>query len=388
MADMTSMRAAAPGSLLGHLDPSRLSRPTRVSLSRGIMTFRWLVAVWALGFFLYEIWDRNRVASKDVVAHPVVGILLLIVIVAWSGYLTVLYRDDPDRLLAAPVILSEIGLASLLSFLDVWVYGSPEHSQALPSVWMVAIVFTVAIAGGTKAAVATGVGIGLCRYIGWWIFADAGWGSLTRFATVVLLGLAGWCAGYLVARLAEADKEISSFRAREEVARTLHDGVLQTLAVIQRRSDDTELVSLARTQQFELREYLFGNSPVEHDLGSALRDAAHRAEQRDGLVVSVICAPDLPVGTRSQIHALAAATGEALTNASTHGRAGKATVYAEPDGKTVFVSVKDDGVGFDIAEATMGEGIKRSITGRIEEAGGRVEVDGRPGRGTEIRMWV
>lgn len=385
---MNGMGAQAPSHLLGHLDPSRLSRPTRVSLSRGILTFRWLVAVWALGIFVYEIWDRNRLPEKLPVAHPVIGILLLTAVVGFSGFLTVLYHRDADLVMQPAVLFTEIGLASVLSFADVWVYGSEAHTQSLPSIWMVAVVFAVAVAGGTRAAVMTGVGIGISRYVGWLIFGPDGWGSLSRFATIALLGLAGWSAGYFMDRLAEADREISTFRAREEVARTLHDGVLQTLAVIQRRSEDSELISLARSQESELREYLFGNRPAATDLGSALRAVSARAEQRYGLRVSVICAPDLPPGSEAQIHALSGATGEALTNASKHGGASKATVYAEPDGDVVFVSVKDDGAGFTPELVKMGEGIKRSITGRVVEAGGRVEVDGRPGSGTEIRMWA
>ncbi len=352
------------------------------------MTFRWLVAVWALGIFVYEIWDRNRLPDKLPVAHPAIGLLLLTAAVGFSGFVTVLYHRDADLVMRPNVLFTEIGLASVLSFADVWVYGSEAHTQSLPSIWMVAVVFAVAVAGGTRAAVMTGVGIGVSRYVGWLIFGPDGWGSLSRFATIALLGLAGWSAGYFMDRLAEADREISTFRAREEVARTLHDGVLQTLAVIQRRSEDGELIALARSQESELREYLFGNRPAATDLGSALRAVSARAEQRYGLRVSVICAPDLPAGSEAQIHALAGATGEALTNASKHGGASKATVYAEPDGEVVFVSVKDDGVGFEADLVQMGEGIKRSITGRVVEAGGRVEVDGRPGSGTEIRMWA
>jgi signal transduction histidine kinase len=64
-------------------------------------------------------------------------------------------------------------------------------------------------------------------------------------------------------------------------------------------------------------------------------------------------------------------------------------VYAEPaDEGGVFCSVKDDGTGFDTASTTEGVGLARSVRSRVEEVGGRVEVDGNAGRGTEVRLWV
>ncbi len=87
-------------------------------------------------------------------------------------------------------------------------------------------------------------------------------------------------------------------------------------------------------------------------------------------------------------HALAGAVGEALANAGKHGGASTVTVFAEPVDGELFCSVKDDGSGFDPAAVVEGEGLRRSIRGRIVEVGGRVEVDGRPGRGTEVRCWV
>ena len=83
-------------------------------------------------------------------------------------------------------------------------------------------------------------------------------------------------------------------QAREEVARTLHDGVLQTLAVVQRRATDPDLARLARDQERELREYLFGAEPAGGELGPRLRQAAARFEDHFEARAQVIVADDLP----------------------------------------------------------------------------------------------
>ncbi len=371
-----------------------VARPTRITWQRTLLWFRWLTALWAFGLFVYEIWDRNRQAAKLPVAHPGVGIAITAALVLFTAWLTWLYNRDPDLIMRPVPVIGEIVLGTIALLADVWVYGSPDHSQSLPTVWVLASIVTVAMVAGQRSAVLTGLGLGLARNVGWFPYKTDGIWSLTRIATLVLLVVAGWIAGYVMQRMGESDREISAFKAREEVARTLHDGVLQTLAVIQRRSGDGELVALARTQEHELREYLFGGLAADEDVAAALRAAARRAEQRYGMKVDVITAPDIPAGSARAIHAIGGAVGEALTNAAKHGEASKATVYAEPaddptlDEDAVFVSVKDNGSGFEPDNLVEGEGLTRSIRGRVTEAGGRVEIDGRPGRGVEVRLYV
>ncbi len=382
--------------------PARISPPTRQGLQRGIMAYRWLTLAWSIAVFTWEVIQRNVVGGADAgdpVARPVAGFALLAGAVVLYVWLTMLYRRDPDRLLGPVPVLTELVAMAGLLLADVWVYGSPDHAQTLPSVTVLAGVLAAAIAAGLRAAIVAGFGLGLARYVGFLPFADAGeLLSVRRIASWVLLMVTGWTAGYVLLKLAAADRSIATYRAREEVARTLHDGVLQTLAVVQRRSDDDELVELARTQELELREYLFGAAPIDADLATGLRRVARRAEERYGLRVEVVTAPDLADGAERTTAAICGAVGEALTNAVKHGRAEKVTVYAEPgdDGAVaeppatgpIFVSVKDDGSGFDPDEVREGHGLGHSIRGRIAEIGGRVEIDGHPGRGTEVRIWA
>ncbi|MEZ5407817.1 MAG: ATP-binding protein [Acidimicrobiales bacterium] len=388
------------------LTAARVSPPTRGSLLKGLLAYRWLTVAWAAA--VYAGVQLTRRGQADAVAHPAVGYALVAAAVAFTSGLSLAYRRRPGRLVEPAVVLAEIGLGTAMLLADNWVHGSIDHPNTLPSVWVVGAVGAVAVAGGRRAAVVTGAGMGLARLVGLLPYASWGRAVFTGASTVILLSVSGWVMGYLLHRLAEADRSISAYRAREEVARTLHDGVLQTLAVIQRRSADAELVTLARAQERELRDYLFGSAasaagpgfgpgagaggrPVdEDDLGAGLRAAARRAEERYGLVVQVVLAPDLPPSAPGGVAPrVAAAVGEALTNAAKHGSASRATVYAEPtDDGGLFVSVKDDGAGFDPATVVEGQGLTRSIRGRLAEVGGRVEIDSRPGRGAEIRLLV
>jgi signal transduction histidine kinase len=122
---------------------------------------------------------------------------------------------------------------------------------------------------------------------------------------------------------------------------------------------------------------------------AALRAAATRFEDTFGGQVDVIVAPDVPVLASTRCEALVGAAGEALTNAGKHGGASRVTVYVEPaeDGG-VFCSIKDDGAGFDPATTPARLGLTRSIRGRVEEAGGRVEIRSRPGDGAEVCLWL
>ncbi len=389
------------------LQAPRISPPTRQGLQRAMLLFRWLNWFWISAIFAWEVYAHNIAESEfsgEPVAHPFAGVALLVAALAITAGLTELYQRDPLHLLRPPVVIAEILVAASMLFADEWVYGFALHSQTLPSMWVIAAVVATALAAGQTSAMITGIGLGVSRYVGWLLFAErnSDASSVSRLTTIVLLGMTGWVAGYVLNKLEEADRSISIYRAREEVGRTLHDGVLQTLAVIQRRSKDNQLVELARSQELELREYLFdvsnqtatapapsGAAIAETDLAAGLRATARKAEQRYQLRVQVVTAPDLQNPEPPVIAAICGAVSEAITNAAKHGEASNVTVYAEPandDEDQVEVSVKDNGSGFDERTVSKGQGLTNSIERRITEVGGTTRIFGRPGRGTEIRI--
>jgi signal transduction histidine kinase len=373
--------------------PTTTPSPAREdALVRGLLTgiavFRWLAWVWAVVVLVLSRSELSEPEARPALALVLVGAALLVTTVD-----TALLGADPARLLSAPVVAAEVAVGVALAVGDELAYNGVDHAQTLSSAWPLAGVMTAGIAfrwrGGVAAGTLIGLGTALGEVLGPRRWADAD--TVSAVSSVVLYALAGLVAGFVTTRLREAERRISLAQAREEVARTLHDGVLQTLAVVQRRTADPDIVRLAHEQERELREFLVGARGAVGgggDLGARLRAAAARYEDRYGGTARVVLAPDTPALPERTVDAVAGAVGEALANAGKHGAAGTVTVFAEPVDGELFCSVKDDGAGFDPAATAEGTGLRRSVRGRIGEVGGRVEIDGRPGRGTEVRCWV
>ena len=176
---------------------------------------------------------------------------------------------------------------------------------------------------------------------------------------------------------------------RAELAAHLHDSVLQTLTLMQKRADDPrEVAALARRQERELRAWLFdGSAPGPTDsLAAAIEAAAAEVEDAHAVAIDVVAVGDRALDDPGR--ALVAATREALTNAAKFAAgAGPIAVYAEmsPDRAQVFV--RDRGAGFDPGTVPADRrGLRESIIGRMERNGGTATIDSRPGAGTEVEL--
>ena len=81
---------------------------------------------------------------------------------------------------------------------------------------------------------------------------------------------------------------------------------------------------------------------------------------------------------------------EALHNALRHARAELVAVRLEENGEELWLSVSDDGVGFDPSAAALRSrrlGLT-SMEERARELGGRLEIESVPGAGTSVRLEV
>jgi signal transduction histidine kinase len=211
------------------------------------------------------------------------------------------------------------------------------------------------------------------------------------FALVIALALAIIFAPWIVRLVRSLDSERAErirSQERAEVAAHLHDSVLQTLALVQKRADDpAQVAALARAQERELRAWLSGrrqSSDEPRRLRAALEAAAGEIEQAHGATVEVVAVGDVELDERGE--ALVAAAREAMLNAARHG-GGDVSVYAEASDGVATVFVRDRGPGFDPSDVRADRrGISESIVGRMERHGGRAVVHAAPGQGTEVEL--
>jgi len=249
--------------------------------------------------------------------------------------------------------------------------------------------------GGWPSLVRVIVGLGLVGAAFGIVLAQQGQISqLPDVMAMTMLALAGlaivlapWLHRSRTA-LNQARAERVRADARADMAAHLHDSVLQTLAMIQRQSDDPKAVQqLARRQERELRNWLYGDELEEATLKAALTAAAVEVEDERGIPVELVVVGDCD--TSDAIQALVRAAREAMVNAAKHSGAEKIDVYAEVDEDSVEVFVRDRGKGFDldaVAEDRMG--VKGSIIDRMARHGGSATIRSVAGDGTEVRLEI
>ena len=211
-------------------------------------------------------------------------------------------------------------------------------------------------------------------------------------AAVVVVGLV-LMLGPGLARLARSlsDERRQRIRSEEraDVAAHLHDGVLQTLALIQKRAGDDKAVrSLARRQERELRSWLYGGTNGHADVATVatlLRRELDELEDHYAVRFEAVLVGDAPLDDAAR--ALVAAGREAALNAARHAGVETVDVYleVEPDRTSLFV--RDRGSGFDPAAVPQDRrGLADSIYGRVKRHGGSAEIRSAPGEGAEIEL--
>ncbi|MFW0872544.1 MacS family sensor histidine kinase [Rhodococcoides corynebacterioides] len=371
-------------------DPAGADAP----LWRAAAVFRLLTVIYAVGFHLvvHEQYDATRWSH-----------VLVAVVVLWSG-VSVVAAVTPSVRPAAVVADQVVTLGLIVSTVAVAGPDWRRDHQVLPTtIWVAGAVVGAALLGGPRVGVASAltmtVAIALVRGT---VDADL-WRDSTGPILVsvgLALGLAARIARSARARLDEAIALAAATAERERLAREVHDGVLQVLALVNRRGRElggpaAELGTLAAEQERALRDLLSGNSSrVPGALGDGSRvDLTTDVRAAVGPTVTV-AAPSDPVSVAADVgREVVAAVVAAVDNAHRHAPGAAIYVSIEDDAGTVVVGVRDDGPGVDPARLVAARaegrlGVAASIVGRLESLGGRAELISAPGEGTEWELTV
>ncbi|MFJ6380324.1 MacS family sensor histidine kinase [Kitasatospora sp. NPDC092039] len=349
--------------------------------------------------------------------HPVAGWIFLGALTLWTLASTRAFAD-PRRctwyVLGTDLTLAVTGI--VMSGLTDSPARISHGAPTLPTIWAAGTVLGFAAKGGWRPAAASGSVIGVANILG------HGGPTGDNIHNIVLLMVAGCAIGYVIelaraseATLTRALQVEAATRERERLSRDIHDGVLQVLALVQRRGAElgegtgsgagfAELGRLAGEQERALRTLMTGGPlPAQRASRSDAAEPPDPDAPRDLTALLrpyaderiTFSAPGTPVLLPGPAAGeLAAAVGAAVDNVRKHaGERARAWILVEDEPEAVTVSIRDDGPGF--APGRLGEaeqagrlGVSQSIRGRLLDLGGTAELYSAPGEGVEVELRV
>ncbi|WP_036543146.1 MacS family sensor histidine kinase [Nocardioides aromaticivorans] len=365
------------------MTPTRAALAVEDRMFRALAVLRVVVLAYAVVINAY----RNNY-DRPVLGWTCVAVMVVATIVSIPVYAA------PER--RGPVLLGvDLALAVAL-LLATPVAKGPWFHATIPSYWIVGALLAWGIRWGWRGGTVAAVVLGAVDLLSRSQVAQKDWGN------VFLLLLGGSMVGFvceslkaMAAERDEAQREAAAAAERARLARVVHDGVLQVLALVQRRGGElggeaAELGRLAGQQEQALRTLIrsqdavaaTGRASERADLAAALGRLGTRPATEVALPAGAVELPS-PV-----VDELVAVVRACLDNVDRHvGEGAPAWVLVEDLGDRVEVSVRDDGPGIPAGrlEAASREGrmgVAESIRGRVRDLGGTAELESG-GYGTE-----
>ncbi len=375
--------APAPGPYTG-VEPHG---PVQDTMFRALGILRFVVLLNAIGIYLL------RYHGYD---HPLIGGVVMAGLVAWTAFAVWAYAAPARR--TPTLLVADLFVAVAAIAVSPYVKGEGLNAT-LPGFWVMGVVLAWAILWRWVGGLIAGIVVSIADLS----IRD----GLTQkaYGNIFLLILGGAIVGFLSGLLQQmagqrdqAERAAAAAAERQRLARVVHDGVLQVLALVQRRGselgpDGAELGRLAGEQEVRLRGLVQVDS---RDLVAPLgdQDLARLLAELQSPVVHV-AVPGTPVMLPAdRASEVLAAVESCLSNVRHHvGRDAEAWVLLEELADRWVVSVRDDGPGIPAGrlEESAAEGrlgVQHSIVGRLRDLGGTATLQSSPGQGTEWELAV
>ena len=380
-----------PGAGRSVADPA--TEAVETTMYRALAVLRLVVLANAIGLNLYR-WDN--------IDHPTAAVVVLLVMSAWTVF-TVWAYDEPRRR-GWPLLVADLAVTVAAIGVSPLVKG-PEMQATIPGFWVMGVVLAWGIrahwVGGLVAAAAVSLADLAVR-------TDL---DQNNYGNIFLLMIGGPILGYASGLLKEtaaardrAEREAAAAAERARLARVVHDGVLQVLALVQRRGlelggEAAELGRLAGEQEVALRAFVQqGEAPVagatsagrrESAASSVLVDLAASLARLGSRTVTVSVPGAAVLVPERFAQEVVCVVRACLDNVVRHvGDHAAAWVLLEDLGSSLVVSVRDEGDGIEpgrLEEAAREGrlGVAESVRGRVADLGGTAALVTAPGQGTE-----
>jgi signal transduction histidine kinase len=371
--------------------PGSAAEQVETTLFRALAAVRSVLLVYAVTLNVVRRGDFER---------PRLAWTCVAVMVVWSALVTWAYDDPARRRLGLYVADLAVGVAVLLAT----PYAESEamldrHAATIPSFWVIAPVLAWSAGRGLLQGLVAAVVVAVVD-LSVRTSPDGGtWGNIfLLLLAAAMVGYAGTILREAAEARAAAERATAMVQERTRLSRAVHDGVLQVLALAQRRGQepggDAELGRLAGEQERALRSLIQGEARSVTLAPGAGTDLVHALTALGSPAVTV-SGPGHPVRLAPhRATEVVAAVAACLDNVARHvGPAAPAWVLVEDLGGSVVVSVRDQGPGIPPGrlEAAAREGrlgVTSSIVGRMADLGGTAVLLGGPGEGTEWELTV
>lgn len=376
--------------------------------------FLGFMTVTIAGMYVWVVWNTPALRRPlPFVAFS--GLLVLHVLLHWFTH-----RVYNRRLWLVGYVLLQGGLAFVITLL----------SNAIGMVFALSMALigeSIGMMGLSRrglAACAYFLALSLVNFIIFTSPADIFWWLLATLPTVFFVALyvtlynrqaqAHDRARELLAELETANRQLSEYAAqvedltiaaeRQRMARELHDTLSQGLAglILQLEAADAHLAQehpekarrIVQQAMEQARGTLGEARQAIDDLrhvarASSLEEFLRQEVNRFSTTAHVPCALEIALSTELPSLARDATSriaAEALANILHHAHAGRAWVSLKTVENEIRLEIGDDGIGFDPSHIPAGHYGLMGMRERARLAGGELEVESRPGKGSLVRV--
>ncbi|WP_216594183.1 sensor histidine kinase [Synechococcus sp. PCC 6312] len=202
-----------------------------------------------------------------------------------------------------------------------------------------------------------------------------------------------------IKELSEQVEALATTLERTRIAREIHDSLGHTLtdldtqlAVAQtlRSQNPTQAFQAIDTAKFLARQCIEDVSKAldrmrqsDFDLNQALIALLEQLRETSTLQVQwTVNLPVLPIYQSYQIYCIVK---EGLMNIQKHAQASQVSFFSHQKSKSIYLELKDNGIGFDLAAIHPGFGLQGMIE-RVQLLGGQLDIQTAYAQGTQIHI--